>query len=141
LTALDPAFNTYTFSHWSQGGPAAQSYTVSGSTTLTIFYNSPNANCNNPDPLIELYNGCYFPASVDAMAGPLGRGPYLAFTLLGANVAIYHKTQAIWLTLIVLWVTGLVFGFLLPAYVGNIAQIFLYLAVAGIAVKLILRPS
>jgi hypothetical protein len=137
--ALDHAFNTYTFSKWSQGGARVQTYIVVNSTTLIIYYGGSFANCNNANPLIELENGCYFPASVDALAGPLGRGPYLAFVLLGANVAIYHKTQAVWLSLIVLWVTGAVFGFILPGYVGVIAQVFLYLAVAGIAVKLILR--
>lgn len=137
-SVTNAALSTFSFSHWSIGGTSTQSYTVTNNATLTAYYSGGSANCNNPNPLIELYNGCYFPASADALAGPLGRGPWFGFVLLGANVAIYHKTRAMWVSLTMLWVTGAVFGFILPGYVGQIAQIFLYIGAAGVGLRLVL---
>ena len=40
---------------------------------------------------------------------------------------------------IILMVTGAVFGFLIPAYAQSLGQVLMYLAFAGLGVRLLLR--
>jgi hypothetical protein len=137
-TANTQNFQPYTFSRWSVGGPMVQSYHAVGNASMAAIYGQPPACGGGNNPLTEFFNGCYFPASVDALAGPIGRAPWLGFVLLAVNVAIYNKTVSIWITLTVLWIAGAIFVLAVPVYVGQIAEVFLALGSAGIVVRLVL---
>ena len=108
-----------------------------GSSSIDVVYGSFNA-CGSSNPVTLLEQGCIVPAVLYTWSYPLGIGPWLAFVLLGVNVAIYNKSQSIAMGLIILLVTGAVFAVMLPAQVGVIAQVFLYIGVSGFVVKLIL---
>lgn len=114
--------------------PSGQAANLQG---IVIAYYA-SSTCASPDPLLEIYGGCIIPAIVDAWSYGIGVAPWMGFVLLGVNVAIYNKNQNVWLSLTILWVTGAVFGVLLPPYVGQIAQIFLALGAAGLVVKAVL---
>ena len=103
---------------------------------IIAYYAS--SSCGNSNPLTEIENLCVIPGVVDAWSYGIGVAPWLGFVLLGVNVAIYNKNQNVWLSLLVLWVTGAVFSAVLPAYVSEVAQVFLYLGIAGLGVKTIL---
>lgn len=131
--------DTYTWVSWSDSGTRTHYITIPSSpaTYISYFKVSP-ASCGSSNPLIMLENNCIIPAVIDAWTAPIGPGPWFSFVLLGVNVAVYNKTQSVWVGMVVLLVTGGVFSLFLPAYVGQIANIFLALGAAGLVVKAVL---
>lgn len=113
-----------------------QGQAASASPIIAAYYAS--SSCGNSNPLTEILNLCVLPGIVNAWSYGIGVAPWMGFVLLGVNVAVYNKNQNIWLSLLALWVTGAVFAAVLPPTVGTIAQVFLYLGIAGLAVKAIL---
>ncbi|MDA4119257.1 MAG: hypothetical protein OK436_01595 [Thaumarchaeota archaeon] len=147
IIALSPCnlanspYTAFTFVSWSDSG--SQSHSVVAPASSTVYTakfktTATTVSCGSPNPLQLLEKGCVVPALVIAWSAPIGLQPWLGFILLAVNVAVYNKTQSIWLTLTILWVTGGVFSFFLPPYVSLVAQVFLYLGTAGIVIKGIL---
>jgi hypothetical protein len=116
---------------------------VSGGTAITpgqyitVAYSS-GVSCASPNPLVAIEKGCIIPGIVNTWSGAIGEQPWLAFVLLGVNVAIYNKTQSIWMAIVILMFIGGVFTVALPSQVGLLANIFIALATVGIVVKLFL---
>lgn len=148
IAALTPCnlahspYTSFTFVSWSDGGLIAHVITApTSSTTYTALFatTATSVSCGSPNPLQQLEKACVVPALLGAWSASIGLQPWLGFVLLGTNVAVYNKTQSVLMALIILWVTGATFFFFLPSYVSLIAQVFLYLGIAGIVVKGILR--
>jgi hypothetical protein len=125
--------------------PTPESGTMSAPLQQIVAFTAgtgPSATCSGPNPLVIIENnpsGCLVPGIVDVLDAPIGLQPWAGFVVLGVNVAIFNKSQATWMALLVLWVSGAAFGWLLPAYAAELGQIFLYLGAAGIVLKVIFR--
>lgn len=129
----------YNFSSWSDSGARSHKITVpSTSTTYIAYFKVTSKGCGSSNPLIQLENACIIPAIIDAWTAPIGPGPWFSFVLLGVNVAVYNKTQSVWIGMVILLVTGGVFSLFLPPYIGQISNIFLALGAAGLVVKAVL---
>ena len=133
-TAQDPFTTSPDFVMLTAHPPSGQAASLQ--PIIVAYFAS--SSCGNPNPLTEIENGCVIPGIVGAWSYATGAPAWFGFILLGINVAIYNRSQSVWLSLLILWVSGAVFSAILPVYVGQVAQVFLYLGSAGLAVKTIL---
>ena len=69
---------------------------------------------------------------------PIGPGPWFSFMLLGVNVAVYNKTQSVWIGMLILLVSGGAFGYFLPSYIGQMADVLLAIGASGLVIKAVL---
>jgi hypothetical protein len=111
--------------------------TVSSATHITEAYTTASS-CIGSTPLISLEHGCVVPAILGTWGNFFGQQIWLSFVLLGANVAIFNKTQSIMIALSLLMVVGAVFGFAFPAAFASIAEALAAIALAGIVTKAVL---
>ena len=111
--------------------------TISSANHITIAY-APATSCVGSTPLKSIENGCIVPGIVGTWGNFLGTAGWFSFVLLGVNVAVYHKSQSVMVSLIILMVMGGMFGFLFPQSFSNVAEALIAIGIAGIAVKAIL---
>ena len=118
--------------------PSPVSGTMTAKLQQVIAFTAGNS-CSAPNPLVQIEQGCVIPGVVGTLTAPTGIQPWFAIILLGVNVAVYNKSQSVMMAFIILMVTGAVFGFLIPAYAQSLGQVLMYLAFAGLGVRLLLR--
>ena len=101
-----------------------------------------SGTCAGPNPLAMFEGdpfGCLLPAMVDTLDSPIGIQAFAGLVIMGPVVAVYNKSQSIWMALLIVWFGGSAFGWLIPSYAATIGQVFLYLGIAGLGLKLIFR--
>ena len=135
ITAALNAGGAYglSWTKWSIGGGRSQSYTVTGSATLTAYF-APNT-CLQPTAILKFEAGCWLPAVVQYYSQPLGTPLFLGLIVGNVDMAVFIKTRNAVIAAVLFTIAVSVLGYALPGVFTEIAYGTLALTVAGLVYK------
>ena len=116
--------------------------TVSAAFKQQIVYSNTygSANtCSGANPLQLLEQGCVVTAVIDTLSLPEGLQPWFGLVTFSLVVSVFNKSQNVAMGIILLFITGATFQFLIPTYAQSFGEILMILAGAGVMMKLIFK--